>query len=76
MVVLEEAVVQMSISLHSVLNLIKALWNIAFRVKVFGSNLGNVEVNQVAVVTVQFKELVALKTGSIDIVLNVNMLVR
>lgn len=52
MIVFIETVVEMSISLHSELKLIESLRNITFRIEVFGSDLCDVEVNQVAVVSV------------------------
>lgn len=56
------------------LNLVKSLGNEAFGVKVFGSDLRNVEVNQITIVAIEFKKFVALKSCGVDVVLNVNVL--
>jgi hypothetical protein len=66
----------MSVGLHSVFNLVKAFRNVAFRVEVFGSNLSNVKVDQIAIITIEFKQLITFEASCVDIVLNVNMLVR
>ena len=75
MIVLEEAVVEMNIGFHRQLYLVKALWNITFRVQIFGPNLSDMKVNQVAVVTVKLKQFITLKTSCVDIVLDINVLV-
>ncbi len=54
-VVFEEAIVEMSVSLHREFNLVKSLWNITLRVKVFGSDLSDVKVNQVAIVAIKLE---------------------
>jgi hypothetical protein len=74
-IVLEEAVVEMNIGFHRQLYLVKALWNITFRVQIFGPDLSDMKVNQVAVVTVKLKQFIALKTSCVDIVLDINVLV-
>lgn len=51
-VVLEELIVQMSIVLLGVLDLVEALGNVALGVKVIGSDLCDVQIYQVGVVTV------------------------
>jgi len=73
-VVFEEAVVEMSVSLHREFKLVKALWNVTFRVKVFGSNLSDMKVNQVAVVAVKLKQLISFEASCVNVVLNVNVL--
>ena len=75
-VVFEEAVVEMSVSLHREFNLVKALWNVTFRVEVFGPDLSDVKVNQVAVVAVKLKQLITFEASCVDVVLNVNVLMR
>ncbi len=55
MIVFEEAVVEMSVGFHRVLKLIKALRDVTLWVKIIWSDLSDVKVNQVTVVTIEFK---------------------
>ena len=64
----------MSVGFHRVLKLIKALRDVTLWVKIIWSDLSDVKVNQVTVVTIEFKQFVSLETSCVDIVLYVDVL--
>lgn len=58
MVVLEEAIVKVSVGFWSCLSLVEAGRDVAFINKVLGADLCNVHINHVGVVTIQLKKFV------------------
>jgi len=76
MVVFEEPVVKVSVRLKGLFSLVVASGNIALLFEVFGTNLGNVHINKVSVVSVHLEELVfRVKSSSLDVVAHVDVLV-
>lgn len=74
-VVLEELILQMVVVSLGVINLVEALGDVGLIVKVFRANLSNVKINEISVVAIQFPKFVTFETGSIDVVVCVNVLV-
>jgi hypothetical protein len=56
--------------------LIKSLWNITFFIKVFWTNLSNMQINQISKVAIQFPFFITFKTCSINIVIGTDVLMR
>lgn len=76
MVVLEEAIVKVSVGFWSCLSLVEAGRDVAFINKVLGADLCNVHINHVGVVTIQLEKFVfVVQTLQIDVVLSINVLV-
>jgi len=75
-VVLEEAIVQVGVGLVGLLLLVVAGGDVADLVEVVGANLGNVHVDKVRVVTVQFEKFVlAVQVFEVDVVGHIDVLV-
>jgi hypothetical protein len=76
MVELEEHVVEMLVSVTDRLYLVEALRNIADLVEVLGAYLANMQVNQVAVKAIDFKHFVLSEPLGVDVMVDMNMLMR
>lgn len=75
-IVFEEAIVEMSVGFHRVLKLIKALRDVTFRVEIIRPDLSDVKVNQVTIVAIKLKQLITFEACCVDIVLDINVLMR
>ena len=68
MIELEIHVVQMVVNLLLMSNLVKLAWDVALLLKVFRSDLSDMHVNHVGIVTVNLHHLVLVIAIDIDIV--------
>jgi len=75
-VVFEEAIVQVGVEGLSTLDLVETFGDVTLVLEVFGSDLGNVKINQEGVVTVKLPLFVAFETSGIDEAFRANVLVR
>lgn len=71
---LEEHVVQVQVALEASGHLIEVGWNVADLIDDTGSNLGDVHVNEEAVVSVNLEELVLGQIFGVNVVLNIAVL--
>ncbi len=76
MIELKVDVVQMAVRAFTVGDLVVLSGNVALFLKVLGTNLGDVHINHVGVVTVEFHHLVWVLTIDIDVVIWADVLVR
>jgi hypothetical protein len=76
MVVLEVDVIKLWVSCRCVLELVESLWDVALGIKVVRSDLSNVHINQVGVMSVDVHHLFLVVTVNIDWVLHIEDFVR
>ena len=68
-------VCEMEVSVLHWSNLRVLCWNVALLLQILWSDLGDVQVNQVGIVSVDLHKLVLIFTINVDVVLNLNVLV-
>jgi hypothetical protein len=76
MVVLEVNVIKLWVACRCVLELVESLWDVALGIKVVRSDLSNVHINQVGVMSIDVHHLFLVVTVNIDWVLHIEDFVR
>ena len=74
-VVLEELVVEVTVCVTDRLDLVEASWDVTYLIEILGADLTDMEIDQVAVETIDFEHFILSETFGVNPMINMHMLV-